>query len=194
MFRVAIVLSVSALALAAPGGYGKPHNNLQCFSKPYKQCQQKPIQKQRQECHTEYDIKIDTTYIENCEEIVTQHCQEVSKQVHHTSAVVGHDSQVSRSFGDNTLNMNNSFVVQVIKGYGGYHKREADAEAEPGYGYSSGPKCHQNVQKQCHKVPRQNSRKVPRQVCAQVAVKVPFEVCGNSYVSRSQYATGYGYH
>merc|ERR1712033_150603 len=37
---------------------------------------------------------VDTTYIEECEDIVTEHCEEVHQQVHHSSQVVGHDSQV----------------------------------------------------------------------------------------------------
>merc|ERR1712106_1160681 len=57
---------------------------------------------EQSQCHTTYDIKLDTacqTYYdqachEECEDIVTQHCQETSQQVHHSSAVVGHDSQV----------------------------------------------------------------------------------------------------
>ena len=65
-----------------------------------------------EECHEEYDVVVDTTYIEECQDIVTQHCQQTSQQVHHSSAVVGH----------------NSHVV----GYtGGHHgKREADADAD----------------------------------------------------------------
>merc|ERR1719282_466232 len=160
----------------AEPGYGyQPHNNLQCFSKPHKQCHQKPIQNQRQECHEEYDVIVDTTYIEECQDIVTQHCSQTHTQVHHSSAVVGHDSHV------------------VSHGHSGYHGKR---EAEPGYGgYSSGPHCKQNVQKQCHKVPHQNSRKIPRQVCNQIEIKVPYEVCGSSYVHRNQYANGYGsYH
>ena len=57
----------------------------------------------------------------------------------------------------------------VSHGHGGYHgKREAEAEAEPGYGgyshgHSSGPRCHNNVQKQCHKVPQQHNRQVCHQ-------------------------------
>ena len=47
-----------------------------------------------EECHEEYDVVVDTTYIEECQDIVTQHCQQTSQQVHHSSAVVGHDSQV----------------------------------------------------------------------------------------------------
>ena len=158
MFRsTVIILGVVGACLAgvtkreadADPGYGK-HNNLQCFSKPHKQCHQKPIQNKRQECHEEYDVIVDTTYIEQCQDIITEHCNSVSQQVHQSSAVVGPDSQV------------------VSHGHG-YGKREAEAkaeaDAEPGYGHSSGPQCQQKVDRQCHKVPKQNQRKVPRQVC-----------------------------
>ena len=183
MFRsTVLILGVAGACLAgvtkreAEPGYGK-HNNLQCFSKPHKQCHQKPIQNQRQECHEEYDVIVDTTYIEECQDIITEHCNSVSQQVHQSSAVVGHDSQV------------------ISHGHG-YGKR--DAEAEPGYGgYSSGPQCQQKVDRQCHKVPHQNARKVARPVCKQIAIKVPYEVCGSSYTHRSQASLGhssYGYH
>merc|ERR1712170_60321 len=118
-----------------------------------------------QTCHEEHGVVVDTTYIEECQDIVTQHCEEVHQQVHHSSAVVGHDSQV---------------VAHGHTGYG-YGKREA----EPGY--STGPKCHAKKDRQCHKKPVQNSRKIPRQVCVPVAreechpieVKVPRQVCDN---------------
>jgi len=153
---------------AEPGyGHQPHHNNLQCFSKPYKQCHQKPIQNQRQECHEEYDVIVDTTYIEECQDIVTQHCQETHQQVHHSSAVVGHDSQ-------------------VISHGSGYHKRDADAEAEPGYGHSSGPHCQQNVEKQCHKVPQQHERKVPRPVCKTIVDTTYIEECVEEFVTECQ--------
>ena len=172
------------------GGYGHssaPH----CQQHVEKQCHKVPQQHNRQECHQEYDTIVDTTYIEQCQDIVTQHCQETHKQVemqesifldvliiclclifshlkyfltlkvHHSSHVVGHDSHV------------------VSHGHGGYHgKREAEAEAEPGYGgYSSGPRCHNNVQKQCHKVPQQHSRKVARPVCKTIVDTTYIEQC-----------------
>ena len=177
MFRVAIVLTVfTALALADPeaapeaapggvygssGGYSSPP---QCYSKPHRQCHQRPEQKQRQECHTEYDIKIDTTYIEECEEIVTTQCHETSKQVHHSSAVVGHDSQVVK---------------------GGYHKRDADAE--PGHGgYSSGPQCKNHVEHKCHKVPQQHETKIPRPVCKTIVDTTYIEECVEELVTECQ--------
>jgi len=265
-----------AKAEAEPG-YNQ-HNNKQCFSKPHKQCHQKPVQNQRQECHEEYDVIVDTTYIEECEDIITTHCQETSQQVHHSSAVVGHDSQVvahghagygkreaepgystgpqcqdkkdrqchkrpvqnerkvprpvCKTIVDTTyieeceetfttqchtahtqvhhssavVGHDTQVVAHTHAGYGGhlgYKKREAEAKADPGYGYSSGPQCHAKKDRQCHKKPVQSSHKVPRQVCVPVAreechpieVKVPRQVCDNfGYAVEDQsYGHGYGY-
>merc|ERR1712098_812432 len=95
---------------------------------------------------------VDTTYIEECEETFTTECTETHQQVHHSSAVVGHDSQV----------ISHGIV-------GAYHKRSA----EPSEGYGYGSQCQQHVERQCHKVPQQHERKVPRPVCN----KVPRQQC-----------------
>merc|ERR1712179_337791 len=171
MLRFVVLALMAAAALGAPGGghYEYGYNQ--------KHCHTKYNVKYDQQCHEEYDTIVDTTYTEQCQDIVTQHCNSVSQKVHHSSAVVGHDSQV------------------ISHGHG-YGKR--DAEAEPGYGgYSSAPQCQQKVDRQCHKVPHQNARKVARPVCKQIAIKVPYEVCGSSYTHRSQASLGhssYGYH
>merc|ERR1711976_710771 len=154
-----------AAAQCVPGG---GHN---AYGYQQKHCHTKYNIKYDQTCHEEYDVVVDTTYIEECQDIVTQHCEEVHQQVHHSSAVVGHDSQV---------------VAHGHTGYG-YGKREA----EPGY--TTGPKCHAKKDRQCHKKPVQNSRKIPRQVCVPVEIKVPYEVCGHSHVHVEQHSNGYGY-
>merc|ERR1711976_333606 len=76
----------------------------------------------------------------------------MGKEIHHSSAVVGHDTQ----------------VVSHGAYAGHYGKRSADPS-----GYSTGPQCQQHVERQCHKVPQHHERKVPRPVC----VKVPREQC-----------------
>merc|ERR1712098_125564 len=171
MLRFVVILSLAAFAYGAPSGHGG-----HAYAHQLTHCHTKYNIKYDQQCHQEYDTVVDTTYTQQCQDIVTKHCQSTHKQVHHSSAVVGHDSKV------------------VSGGYG-YGKR--DAEAEPGYGshgYSSGPQCQQHVEKQCQKVPHQTQRQIPRQVCVPVEVKVPYEVCGTSYVQKQQYNTGYGYH
>ena len=86
-----------------------------------------------QDCHQEFDTVVDTTYVEECRDIITQHCPETHQQVHHSSAVVGHDSEV------------------VSHGQSGYGKREVTAEAEPGYGHNQHNHflCFSRPHKQC---------------------------------------------
>merc|ERR1739838_51385 len=137
-----------------------------CHDKKDRQCHKTPKQTSRQECHEEYDVVVDTTYIEECKDIITTHCQETSQQVHRSSSVVGHDSKV---------------VSSGHSSYGGYdigkREAEAEAEAEPGQSYSTGPKCHDTKDRQCHKTPKQNSRKIPRKVCKTIVDTTYIENC-----------------
>jgi len=154
----------------AEPGYGGYSSGPQCQEKVDRQCHKVPQQHERKVARPVCETVVDTTYIEECEETFTTECSQSHTQVHHSSAVVGHDSQ-------------------VIHG-GSYHKRAA--EAEPGHGgYSSGPQCHEKVDRQCQDVPHQVHRQVPRQVCVPVEVKVPYQVCGGSSVHRAQ---GSSYH
>ena len=182
MYKICAVLVFAGLAIALPkpdaepeakadpgyGGYGgyshssgpKCHNNVE------KKCHKRPEQKHRQECHEEYDIIVDTTYIEECEEIVTTHCEEQHTQVHHSSQVVGHDSQ------------------KIHGGYSsGYGKRDAEAGHQ---GYSSGPHCKNHVDHKCHKVPKQNERKVPRKECKTIVDTTYIEECEEEFVTECQ--------
>merc|ERR1711887_462743 len=166
MFRVVAVLALASLAQCAPGGGHFAYGHQQ------KHCHTKYNIAYEQACHEEYDVIVDTTYVEDCQDIITTHCQETSQQDHRSSAVVGHDSQVvGRGYG----------------GYGGYGigKREANAEpkadaeadAEPGQSYSTGPKCHDKKDRQCQKIPKQNSRKVPRKECKTIVDTTYIENC-----------------
>merc|ERR1712098_245117 len=152
----------------------------QCHDKKDRQCHKTPKQASRQECH----VVVDTTYIEECQDIITTHCQETSQQISHSSAVVGHDSKV---------------VAHGHSGYGyggyGIGKREADAEpkadakadAEPGVqAYSTGPKCHDKKDRQCKKIPKQNSRKIPRKECKTIIDTTYIENCQDIITTHCQ--------
>merc|ERR1712066_92001 len=157
-----VVLALAAMAAAALGAPGGGHYE---YGYNQKHCHTKYNVKYDQQCHEEYDTIVDTTYTEECQDIVTQHCNSVSKQVHHSSAVVGHDTHV------------------VAHGHG-YGKREAEADAEAGHhGYSSGPQCQQHVEKKCQKVPQQHSRKVARPVCKTVVDTTYVEECENTFTT-----------
>merc|ERR1711913_17269 len=136
MFRLVSVLALAGLAHGAPGGGHFAYGHQQ------KHCHTKYNIAYEQACHQEYDVIVDTTYVEECQDIVTQHCQQTSQQVHHSSAVVGHDSHV------------------LAHGHVGYHKREAEAEAEPGYGHNhhNNLQCFSKPHKQCHQKPIQKQR------------------------------------
>merc|ERR1712098_444817 len=162
MLRIAAVLVLASVAQCAPGGGHFAYGHQQ------KHCHTKYNIKYEQACHEEYDVVVDTTYIEECQDTITTHCHETSQQVHHSSAVVGHDSKV---------------VDGGYGGYGGYGKREAEAEAkadakaEAGKTYSTGPKCQDKKDRQCHKIPKQNSRKIPRKACKTIVDTTYIEQC-----------------
>ena len=77
MYKLCAALLFAGAAILTPvpePGHGHheehhypKHNNLQCFSKPYKKCHKEPQQNHREVCHEEYDVIVDTTYIEECE-------------------------------------------------------------------------------------------------------------------------------
>merc|ERR1712139_337459 len=93
---------------------------------------------QEQQCHEEITTIVDTTTIEDCQDITEQVCTQASVSVAHSSNVVGHTSGVAGVAGG----------VEAV-GYAGaglinHHlaKREADAEPEAdafyGAGYAAG--------------------------------------------------------
>merc|ERR1711892_41363 len=160
MFKLCAALLFAGLAQAAPGyGHGSHyHEQSQCHTtydvKYDTQCQTY----YDQACHEEYDVVVDTTYIEECQDIITTHCQQTHQQVHHSSAVVGHDSQV------------------VSQGHG-VGKREAQGE------YPSEPQCQEQKDRQCHKRPVHNERKVPRKVCKTIVDTTYVEECEETFTT-----------
>merc|ERR1712106_109905 len=129
-----LVLLISASAVfgaASPAGGSHGYSSgPQCHDKKDHNCHKIPKQSAHDECHVEYDVVVDVTYIEECEYVVTTHCQEEHQQVHHSSHVVGHDSQ----------------VVGVHHGghsHGGYHKRAAEAGS------------HKHPKENSRKIPKQ---------------------------------------
>ena len=75
---LAAAVPVADPAAAADGYSSGP----KCQQHVEKKCNKKPIEKERQECHEEYDVVIDTTYIEKCQDVITKHCQETHTKVH----------------------------------------------------------------------------------------------------------------
>ena len=164
------VLILAAVSHSAPGpvpGYSDPHNHLQCFSTPNKECKQKPVEEEHEECYVEQDIIIDISYIEECEELITTHCEHDSETVENHSRIVGGESEV---------------VDVYHEGSEQYQKREAGAGDKDGY--NSGPKCQEKKDHKCHKKPLENKRKVPRTICKKILDTTIIEECEEIFTTR----------
>merc|ERR1711962_774343 len=206
MLHFATLLSAVALASASGYGHHGQYNYGQavcttvydsatdtaCHTEHDQACHTEHTQ----QCHEEYDTIVDTTHIEECQDIVTEQCHQVSQQVHHSSGVVGHNTHV------------------VPGGHGvavGHHgKREADASLGGVHGHSSGPQCHAKTERQCPQRPVQHARQVPspvcvsvpHQVCVPVTIQVPRQECQSArahvsqhgFPGRDHHAIGYGHH
>ena len=99
-----------------------------------------------QVCNTEHDTVVETTIHQDCQDVVTQECHQVSQQVRHSSAVVGHSSHATG---------------YAHHGHQGKREAEADAEAgHGGYAAHSAPQCHAKTERQCSQRPVQNSHQV----------------------------------
>merc|ERR1712168_377837 len=135
-----------------------------------------------QQCVESFDEIVDTTYTEQCEDIITERCQSTSQQVISSSAIVGQDSQIVAS------------GISGVSSSIGIGKREADADAKADADAdadagiatskitSTGPQCEQQVTKQCQQIPTSSSRKIPKQICTPVEIQVPVKVCGSTYL------------
>merc|ERR1711973_418027 len=170
MYKLSVTLVCVGLVACGPvpdaeAGHQGYSSGPKCHQNVDKQCHQKPINKERQECHEEYDVVIDTVYHEQCEDVVTKHCQQTHTKVHKSSHVVGHDSRIIAhgSYGG--------------YGHGGYHKRDAGYGGYGHEGHSSAPQCQQHVEKMCHKIPEHKSKKIPRPVCKTVVDTTYIEEC-----------------
>merc|ERR1711887_98716 len=143
-----LALLLSAWLVITSGASHGP----QCYDETEHHCKKIPKQEERKECHVEYDIVEDVTYIEECEYVVTTHCEEEHETVQHSSHVVGHDVQ---KFHEGHHHVGH---------HGHHHKREAD-EGHGHHSHSTGPKCHDKNDKQCHKVPKTETHKIPKHLC-----------------------------
>ena len=102
---------------------------------------------QEQQCHEEITTIVDTTTIEDCQDITEQVCTQASVSVAHSSNVVGHTSGVAGVAVAPAAAVGVAGGVQAV-GYGAglvnhrIAKREADAEPEAdafyGAGYTAG--------------------------------------------------------
>merc|ERR1719435_544512 len=120
-----------------------------CYDHKDYQCRKKPKHETHEECHVEYDVVVDVTYIEECEHIEVTTCVEEKRKVHKTSHEVGHDSKVVDEYDE--------------------HQHH--------YGYNTGPQCQTRKDKQGQKHPKEESHKVPRTLCKKIVDTIYIEEC-----------------
>merc|ERR1739838_137976 len=141
----------------------------QCHDKKDHQCHKKPKQQEHEECHVEYDIVVDVTYIEECEYVVITHCEEEHEQVYHNSHIVGHESEVVGQYHSGHSGYGHGGYGHGGYGHGSHHKRSA----QPGGHHH----CEDKKEQQCHKHPKENSRKIPKQTCKKIVDTIYIEEC-----------------
>ena len=160
--QVLALLLAASLVLGGEYGHESQSSGPHCTEKKDHQCHKIPKQEEKKECHVEYDIVEDVTYIEECEYVVTTHCEEDHEHVSHESHVVGHEKH-----------------IEHIEHHGGHHKREAAEHGHKGghHSYSTGPKCHDKKDKQCHEMPKRESHKIPKTLCKTIVDTKYIEEC-----------------
>ena len=68
MSSFVVILSLAAMVRSAPSG-GQTG-----YAYQTQHCQTKYQVRYEEECHQEYDVVVDTTYTQECQDIVTKHC------------------------------------------------------------------------------------------------------------------------
>ena len=65
-----------------------------CHTRRIKQCHQKPIESLRDSPNKVCETVVDTTYTEECKDVVIVHCDEVRYKVQQSSSIVGQESRL----------------------------------------------------------------------------------------------------
>merc|ERR1712126_613862 len=111
---------------ASHGGYASAPV---CTVTPVKECVPRQVENPRKVCQTVFDIHEDTVVTETCEEVVRTVCTQTSETASHHSHIVDKSTRLVEAGVPHAIPHGHG----VVAGHAGYHKREAEAEAEPGY-------------------------------------------------------------
>jgi len=168
-----VFLSATLVYGAAFPGYGheghienQHHEGPHCHDKKEQRCHKIPKHDEHEECYVDYEIILDVTYIEKCEYVKVIYCEEDNQSVHHRSQIVGQESKVVDEYERHGY------------GYDSYHKRSAEPSDHGSHGgYSSGHKCHEKKEHQCHKDPIVNDKTIPKNICKKIVDTIYIEEC-----------------
>jgi len=98
---------------AAPAAVSAPL----CESVPVKKCNKVPVSTSRKVPKTVCKTVVDITTIQDCEEVITTECKQVSTKVAKTSAVIGTDTKVGPA---EVVAHAPVAAAPLVAGYGGY--------------------------------------------------------------------------
>jgi len=214
-----LAFSFVLLGLTQGAGHG-PH----CTDHVDHNCKQIPKQEERKECHVEYDIVEDVTYIEECKTVVITECEEEHETVEHSSHVVGHDVHKYIEEGHHHHHHHGGHdhhhgghikKREALEHHGGGHHHGGHSEHHESYQeehhvethhepiehhhkghqhHSVGPKCHDKHDKQCHKMPKKQSHKVPRHLCKTIVDTTYIEECEEIITTRCEETHSKSFH
>ena len=154
-----------------------------------------------EQCTTQYQTVVDTTYVDECQDIVTQHCTETSVSTQTHSAVVGHVVGAPVDIHVAAPALVNTPAAALAPPHPHVVKREAEADAtadaeatanadpeadaqllhaphagavvSPVAHHQHPPQCQAHTERQCKRVPVQTPRQVAVPHCVPVPVCVP---------------------
>jgi len=163
LHHLAYLLVLSCLLEGAPSDDGDGevrkearasyNSGPQCTEEKVSKCKKIPQAEEREECHEEEVEIVDTEYEEICEDVVKTRCEEFTQTVP------------------------DSYRLQ----YSGFGSVLLDTQQ--GQLFSSEPKCEDQKQKQCTKVPKQVPQNIPQKVCETIVDTKMVEVCEDVIVT-----------
>merc|ERR1712126_73098 len=115
-----------AEAEAEPFGVGYASSAPVCTHTPVKECTPRQVKKPRKVCQTVFDLYEDTVVTENCEEVVTTECTQISQTSTQSSQIVDKSTSLVEAGVPKPIPHAHTLPVHAH-----HAKRHAHAEAEP---------------------------------------------------------------
>merc|ERR1711962_1207718 len=194
-------------------GFGYASSAPVCTHTPVKECTPRQVKKPRKVCQTVFDLYEDTVVTENCEEVVTTECTQISQTSTQTSKVVDKSTSLVEAGVPKPIPHAHHVKRHAHAEAEPEPQADAEAEAEPWYGHRynhhtyaayvaplvahspvvsspaktvNPPVCNSTPVKTCHRVPVSTPRKVSRTVCDTVVDVTTIQDCHETVTKTCQ--------
>merc|ERR1712126_767018 len=199
-----------AEADAEPFGFGYASSAPLCTHTPVKECTPRQVKKPRKVCQTVFDLYEDTVVTENCEEVVTTECTQISQTSTQSSQIVDKSTSLVEAGVPKPIPHAHTLPVHAHHAKRHAHaEADAEAEAEPWYNHHTyaayvaplvahtpvvsspaktvnPPVCNSTPVKTCDRVPVSTPRKVSRTVCDTVVDVASIQDCHETVTKTCQ--------